>query len=265
MLKRFEYLILSFFLALSSIFAANPFSSLTSTFGEDGLGGTLFTLFGNAYFLIVFYFILLLIGCFKLFQSLLGGLNVSESASKTVSFMISFIGVSGIFFIFKKDDPVEMVRIIGGTFGTFIAMVLFTLFYIIIFKRLYKNENMSTKNKWFYSLSALLVLILVLKGVAGIVETGFTSAISSGLDYIYSIVFSGWFISFILFILGAFMWRRSSDNTKARVKKEISEMRGKNPINRKLTELENAFDSLEKNHNEISKQINSIKSVGDLK
>ena len=57
MLKRFEYVILSFFLALSSIFA-NPFDSLTTVLGKEGLGGALFELFGNSYFLIAFYFIL---------------------------------------------------------------------------------------------------------------------------------------------------------------------------------------------------------------
>ena len=93
-----------------------------------------------------FTFIAMLAGTFSLFKALLSFVFKENSHFKrkeisVIAFMLSFIGTSGIYFIFSRDAE-EFIYVFGGFFG--LLIVLFVVFFMM---RLFYQVAESVKNQ----------------------------------------------------------------------------------------------------------------------
>jgi len=132
--KKLNFIFLSFFSSISLVFAepnflAKPFVQL---FGEEGIG----FLIKNATVVASLIYLAYLIGFFNIFKIALKpvfGAGHKKEAG-TVALMLSFIGVTGMFYIFGKDPVTKkittdsLIVLFGGTIGfIMLALVLASL------------------------------------------------------------------------------------------------------------------------------------------
>lgn len=125
MLKKTFLFVLALLLSLYSSFAA---FSLSQKFIEMSQGFN--NLFSSADFVSFAMFAALFFGIFSLIKALLSLafknhlLGSEKKAKNVIAFMISFIGVSGIFFMYGAKDAHKFVLLLGGTFGFLIITIL---------------------------------------------------------------------------------------------------------------------------------------------
>ncbi len=163
-MERFKRLFSYFFmflLLLKGVFAKESIvlSSLKKVLIEFG------TIIQDPQILIVLMFISILMGTFAMFNGLLrfafaNSHQFRKKEINVISFMISFMASSGLFFLFK-EKPTQMIYIFGGTAG--LLLVIFISFFIVkLFHDFSKNfVEDSDENKKpipFYILNALGVL-----------------------------------------------------------------------------------------------------------
>jgi hypothetical protein len=154
-------------------FLTNAFSNMSLGFGR---------LFGNANVVFMFMFIAFFFGVFSLIKNLMKyafknhHLGSEKKAINVIAFMISFIGTSGIAFMFNKSSE-QFVLFFGGIFGMLI-MIVFSFLIMQIFISMANSvapkEGDVRKNKgafWAIIVFGSLLVIYMLLGFSGKIVT----------------------------------------------------------------------------------------------
>jgi glucan phosphoethanolaminetransferase (alkaline phosphatase superfamily) len=179
-------------------------TSLVNTLGaENGFASLLF----KPEALVLIYFILILSSLTKIFFTLLSLIKFDEKAAKTISFMISFIGTSGLFFIFKQNNSLEdLVVLVGGGLGLIIVIIFFLLVLVPLIRNLWQNENTHTSTK---ILVISLSITIALFGILSLMDyLAYTGTYSNTLKEIMGMLSTVILISFIWFIIKLFSGRQ---------------------------------------------------------
>jgi hypothetical protein len=256
MFKRLFALILAFFSSLSLVFSAEesflikPFQLV---FGETGV---ITTIFSNEYILFGLYFVAMFTIFFKLVQVAVKPLfGNSRKEANTFAFAVAFMGISGIFFIYK--DPTELIL----TFGTLTGLFLITAVFLGIMRIIHNilTDSFSIESFslrwWFYLSLAFLVLVnLPISIVTKIIEriTGTdTSLYSTFLEYLLTSQAIALLLVLVLFfiVLGLRKKVGSSDEDReiARKNPEYKELVTLiNEVKKNLTSLDKSFNLLKK-------------------
>jgi hypothetical protein len=183
MLKYLFSSFLLYFYIISNSFASENAGFLVKSFDTISLGFA--QLFGNPNVVFFFMFIAFFFGVFSLIKNLLKfafknhALGSEKKAINVIAFMISFIGTSGIAFMFNSS-PTQFVLFFGGIFGLLI-MIVFSFLIMQLFVNMANSvapkEGDKRKNiAAFWTiiiLGSLLVAYLIL-GFSGkvLVEMG---------------------------------------------------------------------------------------------
>lgn len=120
-------------------------------FGNQGL----LSLVQNEQILAGLFFIAILFGTFSLFNAILQkvgtSLNIGGKPAKVISFIVSFMGTSGIFFIYKGDSS-AIVTVFGGTAG-FLIVLAISIFVMKFFYDLAGDKDENNKVLWWFWVS----------------------------------------------------------------------------------------------------------------
>jgi hypothetical protein len=186
MFKKLFSLLILILVSFESIFAgflSEKFSNISTGF---------YQFFSNASAVSVLMYFAFFFGVFSLMKNLLGFAFKShplgqENKAKTVlAFMISFIGTSGIFYMFKSS-PRDFVLFFGGIFGLLI-LIVFSILIMQLFlsfanslspKHGDKRENVAAY--WTIMVLGALLVSYMIFGFAGkiLVEMGCSSDLRS--------------------------------------------------------------------------------------
>lgn len=248
MLWRFILPILVFFSVVDLSFAADTFILLepfVKFFGEQGIFGLLdndyvvFSLIYLAYFL--GFFNILKIGLKPVF-----GTN-HKKESTTVALMTSFIGVTGMFYMFTSEGGIsEAVLLFGGSIGFFLlAMVGASLIYWV------KGENELDRWAWIRILTASAFVCLVLgiyvkKMIGGGIDGSFWTNL---YDILYGLV---GYLFVIIFIMLLLVFKGKKKNEMGENKEfEAKVVSAKSSIEKVQKSLSNINSSMDKVKKEV--------------
>ncbi len=228
MLKR---LLLPFAIILTSLqttFAADFKKPFTDLLGDSGVYGLL----SNNFTVASLMFIAMLLGFNALVKVGLRFVFRNNTKERNVmSFAISFIGTSGIFYMYSKDGIDQLIVTFGGTIGFFlIAIVLFGGLKGLDALLVGEDGRRFRKPTWllFMSLASFFVgttLITFIENGSSIFDEN--SAIFAILNWVVSFGILGIITGLILFIVGFKAGKKVSDmqNTDGSVLNSLKKRR----------------------------------------
>jgi len=217
--KRVFLLLIGIFLSIQVTFAANNFilNSLSNILGENGLFGLL----SNKFVAVSAIYIAMLIGFLNLVKVVIRVLPIFKNSQKeanVVSFALAFMGVTGIFFMYK-DSPENMIVQFGGSIGFFLMSIVFGSI-LMGLNRMLNNigfKSFSSSGWWMWMglamfivgsiLMQLFVRVLALGGVISNFVTGFLENFVS--------------IGFIAFLIGLIIYIGHKNRQKKHIQKEF--------------------------------------------
>lgn len=161
---------------ISSTFAFSLKDSFETSFGSNGLGGLL----TSTQFLYFFYFLVIFAATFQLFKFSLKFLKLPDKAATTVSLMFSFIGVSGVFYMFGGSQR-YLVSFFGTFFGFVILFVLLASVIIPLIKAIWGNPENGKITKIFYGLLVIFFGLIIFTGFLGTSELGFAQSLYNNI------------------------------------------------------------------------------------
>ncbi len=249
MFKRLKYLILVFFISIPSLFANFIVTTFENTLGNDGLGALL----SSTEVMYGLYFIVILITMQTLFKTIFSGvMKLGEKPSGTLAFMFSFIGTSGIFFMFGSNRE-GLVTLLGSTFGLVLTFVL-GMFMFKLLSGVAKGEDKFTARWLFWYASGLMVLSLLMYSVA----SNWIDKPESP-DYLVTVisVFSFLLLTSILVAIGALIkmiGSKKSSESKQKIKTPDDYVK-ESQYNK---EILSSMKELQDNNKEIQNSLNSI-------
>ena len=127
MISRFILMFLTIVLASVSVFALDVASVLLSPifslFGKDGI----YSLLSNPVVVFSLIYLAYLLGFFNILKIALrpvfGADHLKET--NTVARMLSFIGVTGMFYLFSKEDGIDgAILLFGGSVGFILLSIV---------------------------------------------------------------------------------------------------------------------------------------------
>lgn len=240
---RLSLIFLGFLYIINSAFAADNFlfTSLINFFGKDGV----FKLLGNEYVVFVLIYIAMLVGfhnILKIVTNITFKNNKKEAG--TIAFAISFIGTTGIFFMYGKT-PAEAISVFGGGIGLFlISIILISVLVTIDRMMVSHNQRRFRSPGWFIIMGLALMMVnyILISMITKLESIGSFTMLTSFKDVISS--FGG--IATISLLIGVIMWishRRTANNQRDNVFRErhpeVEQARVVvNTLNHDVTELE---------------------------
>lgn len=272
MINKYFAILLIALMSISNSFASNFFSTRFTEIARSF--NTLFTTDVVVFF---FMFVAFFFGVFSLIKTLLKSafkshaLGSEKKATNVIAFMISFIGTSGIAFMFN-NNPKQFVLFFGGIFG-FLIIIVFAFLIMQLFINMANSvapkEGDTRKNKGAYwtliIVGSLLVAYLIL-GFTGkvLIEMGCTTVFSqhaSGDKIVcnYSALFTAlfsfastviswiWNLIIIGIVFGSLWWFLFRD-PKASSDKNLSddEKKAKKEKTSNIKKVEGALNSISK-------------------
>jgi hypothetical protein len=231
------------------VFAAE-FSLMTpfeQILGETGLFGLLnnpvvvFALIYLAYFL--GFFNILKIALKPVFGA------SHEKETKTVAMMLSFIGVTGMFFMFTKGKGIEEgILLFGGSVG-FILLTLVGASLIFWAKG---DEKPMGKWGWVRLLSATTFVFIVLSMYVDKLLEGTSTQLWENIASILSGLASWTMVGLIVAIALAFKGKKNSENVQAA-------REANHEFDPKVAQTKNAMDKIQKSLTSVNNSMRKIK------
>lgn len=254
--KKLFLILLGFLLTINSVFAANTvFDSLTNFFGKNGIYGLL----QNDIVVLVLIYIAMLVGfhnLIKIATNMVFRNNAKEA--KIIAFVISFIGTTGIFFMYARGNNAgQIVALFGGTVGLFLVTVVLGSTLVAINRILNNFEMKSFKAPAWYIFMGLSVSVVVyiltaliakIEQTAGNIVSGNEGSFFTGLKD--AIAYLGG-IGILAIIIGIIMWltHRSRENNKLEkgLRERHPEINQAENIRKNLIEKVDRLNNLGKN------------------
>jgi hypothetical protein len=248
MIIRLFLAFIAIILGAVSVFGADSFilfKPFVNLFGESGIQSVL----GNKYVVFSLIYLAYFIGFFNILKIALKPVFGSEhnKEANTIALMLSFIGITGMFFMFSKEGGIESaILLFGGSIG-FLLLVLVCLSILI---GLYRSLESKLKWVWIF-LTLTFIFICLQMYVLKMIEAGVSGNTWNGV-YEGLAAFSAWtmVITLILGIKAFVIYRK--ENKFDDVESIVEE---KNP------ELENAKDSISKIQNNLKTINNSVNNI----
>lgn len=205
-MKNLNKIIISFLSLLLSL------NTINAGFLSESLGNSFKSLSENILFnsnaQIGIFFIAILIGMFAMFKGLLRVVfkSVGDFHQKeitVISFMISLIGSSGLFYMFKDKGQDYIINLFGGTFGLLLVIIIAILIFKTFLVWAHSAEEGSNFRKLIYVTAGILSLGLVLSyltflseklggtlpnyltSIYGLIEDVFTLAVFAGIILLF--------------------------------------------------------------------------------
>jgi hypothetical protein len=249
MIRRLFLAFFTLVLSSVSVFAAE-FSLMTpfvQILGENGLFGLL----NNSVVVFAFIYLAYFFGFFNILKIALkpvfGSGHVKET--NTVALMLSFIGVTGMFYMFGKDSSIdEAILLFGGSVG-FLLLSLVGASLIYWAKG---NEKPMGKWVWVRLLSATTFVFIVL---GMYVEKMLEGTFSDFWESIYNVLYglAGWtMLGLIVAVLLAFKGKKNSENVQAA-------REANHEFDPKVVETKNIMDNIQKSLTSVNNSMKKIK------
>lgn len=250
MIKKLFFTFLALFLALQGVFAETfiLFKPFVQLLGENGIFGLL----TNKFVVFSLIFLAYFFGFFNVLKFALKPVFGSghPKETNTVAMMISFIGVTGMFYMFSKEDGIEgAILLFGGSVGFFLLALIGLS---IIYWAKGKEEKMS-KWSWIRVLSASAFVTLVLgMYVAKMLEDFASDFWQTIYEFLYGL--SGYLMlaALVMFLLN---FRKNKMNDMAENKE----------FDPKVVSAKNNIDSIQKSLSNVNSSLKKIKSEVEAK
>ena len=245
-------LFLTFFTLISSsvtVFAAG-FSLMTpfeQILGETGVFGLL----NNSVVVFALIYLAYFLGFFNMLKIALKPVFGSghEKETKTVAMMLSFIGVTGMFYMFSKDAGIEEgILLFGGSIGFFLLALVGAS--VIYWAK--GTESPIGKWGWVRLLSATTFVFIILSIYVGKMLEGTSSDL---WETIYTFLYglASWtMIGLLVAIVLAIKGKKNSEN--------VQEAREANhEFDPKVIETKTAMDKIQKSLTSVNNSMKKIK------
>jgi hypothetical protein len=175
--KLRSFLLIGLFGVLSGCSSSGSSNSISDVFLSAGTA--ISSLILNALVVFGFMFMAMLIGTFAMFKGLLrfsftkgfGDSTFGTKEINVIALMLSIIGTTGIFFIFR-DDPSHLISLFGGSVGLLFVLFICTIIiqYFLNFAKSFENpEGPLGKGAGWISIVVLGIVfsLFLLVGYAG--------------------------------------------------------------------------------------------------
>ena len=229
--------------SFKSIFAFSLADSFNTVFGSNGLGGLL----GSPEVLYFFYFLVIFLSAFQLFKILMKAISFPEKAANVIAFMISFIGSTGIFYMFGSNQE-ALINFFGGLFGFIIIFALLAFVAVPLVKKTWKSEDTGMPTKIFYILLIVTPLLIILNTF--LEESGGIFGDNVG-DLITELIgiLAALLVLFGIFFLLGFLGKKSYDR-----KKEVESNPSIVKVRENLRQINSSVNSID----------NELKSISEV-
>ncbi len=247
--------LITFLLTINSAFAASiVFDSLSNFFGQNGVYGLL----QNDVVVLVLIYIAMLVGYYNLLKIATAMIfKNNRKEANTIAFVISFIGTTGIFFMYAKGNtPSQIVALFGGGVGLFLVLIVL-ISTLIAINRMLNNLNMRSFRApgWYVimGLSLSVVTYILTALIAKIEEIGGGMSGSFFMGLKDTISFLGG-IGTLAIVIGIIMWlthKRKEDRERH------EDLLQRHP---EVGKAEAIYANLEKDVDELSKLAKTLVS-----
>jgi len=252
MLKK---LLITLFTIISSVklafaaqgnFLTKPFVDL---FGSEGIS----YLLKNEAVVAGLLYVAYLLGFFNILKVGLSYAGFKSDHTKernTIAMMISFIGVTGMFFIFR-ESPEQMIVLFGGSVGFFL-LCLIGISFINLIRNVSKGDDNETLTKWGM-VRVLLATIFVFFMLSIYVEKAMHDLIKN--DGVWTVIYNFLVAATGYLIIGTIIYGLVTLGKRSQKKYE-DEIVNESP---EVIEAHNHISNIQKNLKEVNSTMKKIK------
>ena len=249
MISRLFLSLFAVILGSVSVFAEGfslmkPFEQLL---GQNGLFGLL----NNEYIVFAFIYLAYFIGFFNLLKIALKPVFGAshEKETKTVAMMLSFIGVSGMFFMFTKGKGVEEgILLFGGSVGFFLLSLVGAS---VIYWAKGKESPMG-KWGWVRLLSATTFVFIILSLYVEKLLEGSSTELWINIYSVIQGLASWTMVGLIVAVLLAFKGKKNGENVQAT-------REANHEFDPKVVETKNAMENIQRSLTGVNNSMKKIK------